>query len=57
MVQYAFFTDEWNGIFPFNLLMTFVVVIIAAYILKCAVRLFSQVFSEGELSWRRIYQL
>ncbi len=57
MVQYAFFTDEWNGIFPLNILLTFIVVIIAAYLLKCAAKLFSQVFSENEFSWRKIYQL
>lgn len=57
MVQYAFFTDELNNIFPANLILIYAVIFLFAYCLRCASRLFSQVFSESPLNWRKVYQL
>lgn len=57
MVQYAIFTDKLNSIFPVNILLTYIVIIIAAYMLKCMSRLFSQIFSENAFDWKKIYRL
>ena len=57
MVQYALFTDKMNGIFPANIAVTYLAIFAAAYALKCASRLFLQIFRDGEFDWHKIYQL
>ena len=57
MVQYAVFTDKLNGIFPINIILIYVIIIVVAYLLKCASKLFLQVFSDQPLSWRKLYQI
>lgn len=57
MVQYAIFTDKLNSIFPANILLTYIVIIMASYLLKCMSKVFSQIFSENAFDWRKIYQI
>lgn len=57
MVQYAIFSDKLNGIFPVNILLTYLAIFAVAYLLKCASRLFSQVFSDNPFCWQKIYQV
>lgn len=54
LVQYSLFTDKMNSIFPFNLFIMFVIIVLVAYILRCASRLFSQIFKEGDIDWKSI---
>jgi len=57
MVQYAIFTDKLNGIFPFNILIIYIIIFIAAYLLKCASHLFSQIFGNEPFDRKGIYQV
>lgn len=57
MVQYALFTDEFNKIFPFNLLLMFVIILVVAYFLRCLSRWFSQTFKDGDYDWMEIVRL
>lgn len=57
MVQYAVFTDKLNGIFPFNILIIYIIIFIAAYLLKCASHLFSQIFGNEPFDRQGIYQV
>ena len=57
MVQYAIFTDKLNGIFPFNILIIYIIIFIAAYLLKCASHLFSQIFGNEPFDSKGIYQV
>lgn len=57
MVQYAIFTDKLNSIFPANIILTYIAIVIAAYLLKCMSRTFSQIFSENAFDWKKIYRL
>lgn len=57
LVQSVLFTDRYNNLFPFNLFIMFVVIIIVAYILRCLARWFSQTFSEGDYEWKAIFKL
>lgn len=54
LVQSSLFTDKMNSIFPFNLFIMFVIIVLVAYILRCASRLFSQIFKEGDIDWKSI---
>lgn len=57
MVQYAIFTDKLNFMFPFNILVVYVLIFIAAYILKCFSNLFVQVFNDKPFNIKAIYTL
>lgn len=57
LVQGVLFTDRFNGFFPFNLLIIFVLILLVAYILRCMARWFSQTFREADYEWREIFRL
>lgn len=57
LVQSVLFTDRYNNLFPFNLIIMFVVILIVAYILRCLARWFSQTFREGDYEWKIIFKL
>lgn len=57
MVQYAVFTDKLNGIFPFNILIIYIIIFVVAYLLKCTSHLFSQIFGDEPFDGKCIYQV
>jgi hypothetical protein len=57
LVQYGLFTDKMNSIFPLNLLITFVIILIAAYLLRCMARIWSQTFKTENYNWKEIIKL
>lgn len=56
LVQYSLFTDKMNSIFPLNLLVMFVVIVLCAYILRCASRIFAQTFKDMDYDWRAVFR-
>lgn len=56
LVQYTLFTDKMNNIFPFNIIIMFIIIVFAAYILRCFARFFSQTFKDGDYNWKSIIQ-
>lgn len=56
LVQGTLFTDKMNGIFPLNILIMFVIVIIGAYLLRCGARIFAQTFKEGDYKWKEVFK-
>ena len=54
LVQSSLFTDKMNNIFPLNLFIMFMIIVLAAYLLRCASRLFSQIFKEADIDWKSI---
>lgn len=57
MVQYALFTDKFNGVFPLNIVLTYFAIFLVAYFLKCSSNLFSLIFKEERITWKKIYQV
>lgn len=57
LVQSSLLTDIMNDIFPLNLIVMFIVILIAAYILRCAANLFSQIFRQQNLNYKEIFRL
>lgn len=57
LVQYALFTDRWNGVFPLNIPLMYLLIFIVAYGLKCLAQLFSQFFSKADFEWKRVFKL
>lgn len=56
LIQGVFFTNKLNNIFPLNILIIFFAIIIAAYILRCTARTFSQTFKDGEYDWKAVFK-
>lgn len=54
LIQFYLFTDKMNNLFPLNLIIMLVIIIIAAYITRCISRIFSQTFKDDPYDWRRI---
>ena len=54
LIQNLLFTDKLNFLFPLNLLIFFVVIVIAAYLLRCLARLISQTFKDQPYDWKKM---
>ena len=54
LVQFFLFTDRMNNLFPFNILIMFLVIFVVAYLTRCLARLISQTFKENPYDWRKI---
>lgn len=54
LIQNLLFTDKLNFLFPLNLIIFFVVIVIAAYLLRCLARLISQTFKDQPYDWKNM---
>lgn len=57
MVQYAIFTDKFNYLFPLNILGTFAVCFLLAYVLKCSTNIYTQIFNDSPFDWSKVYKI
>ncbi len=55
LVQYSLFTDKMNGAFPLNIPAMFVMILVAAYLLRCLARIWSQTFKEQNYNWPKVF--
>lgn len=54
LVQYSLLTDKMNSIFPLNLIVMFVIILVAAYVLRCIARVWQQTFNKEIFCWKEI---
>ena len=57
LVQASLFTDKMNVVFPLNLIVMFVIIMVAAYILRCGARIFAQTFKDMDYDWRAVFKV
>jgi hypothetical protein len=57
LIQDPFLTDKLNSVFPFNLPIIFVIVLGAAYLVRCVARFISQTFRTEDYEWKKIFSL
>lgn len=57
LIQFVFFTDKMNSIWPFNILIIFAIIVVCSYFVKVVARLFSQTFEDGEYNWKKIFSV
>lgn len=57
LVQGTLFTDKMNNLFPLNIPIMFVIIILGAYMLRCCARIFAQTFKDGDYNWKAIIKL
>ncbi len=57
LIQFSVFTTKMNDIFPFNIPIMIIMVLLVAFFCKCLSRLFSQTFRDGDYNWKEIVKL
>lgn len=57
LVQGTLFTDKMNNLFPLNIPIMFIIIILGAYMLRCCARIFAQTFKDGDYNWKAIIKL
>lgn len=57
LVQFSLITDKMNGIFPLNLVIVMIAILIMAYVVKCLGRVFVQVFRNEDFRWKDVVSL
>lgn len=57
LIQCSIFTDKLNGIFPFNLPIIFLLIIVASFFVRCVARIFLQTFNKEDYDWKKVFAL
>lgn len=57
LVQSIILTDKLNTLFPFNLLLMYLMIFTGAYTLRCFSRIWVQTFIDGEYNWKEVFKL
>ena len=57
LIQYSLFTDKMNGIWPLNLVIIVVAILICSYFVRCTARWFAQTFRTEDYEWKKIFAL
>ncbi len=57
LIQHMVFSDKLNFMFPLNIPIFFVFVVVAAYLLRCFARIWSQTFKDGDYDWKEVVRL
>ncbi len=57
IVQHPLFTTKMNGIFPINIPLMIIIVIVVAYLLRCLANIFSQIFKDQDMDWKKVFKL
>lgn len=55
LIQYSLFTDKMNGIWPLNLLVIVLAILLCSYVVRCAARLFGQTFRTEPYEWKKVF--
>lgn len=57
LIQNSLFTEKLNFLFPLNIPIFLVIVVVAAYLVRCLARLISQTFNDAPYDWKAIVKL
>ena len=57
LIQNSLFTDKLNWMFPFNLFIIYIAILIVAYLVRCVARTFSQTFRSEDYEWEKVFAI
>lgn len=57
LVQGCLFTDKLNTLFPLNLLIVFIEILLVAYVLRCLSRVWAQTFKDNDYQWKEVFKI
>lgn len=57
LIQKFIITDSWNGIFPFNIPLIMICVLVASYCAKILSNFINQIFDSQPINWKKLFVL
>lgn len=57
LIQYSLFTNKMNDIWPMNLIIIIIVILLCSYLVRCVARWFAQTFRTEDYEWKKIFSL
>ena len=57
LIQNRVLTTSLNHLFPLNLVIVFVMIILASYLLRCFARFISQTFKDAPYDWKQMVSI
>lgn len=57
IVQFMVITDKLNSLFPLNVVLVFIMICIAAYLLRVVTQFFLQFLSDQEIAWKEMVRI
>ena len=57
LVQSSLFTDKLNSIFPLNIPIIFIEIVLFAYMVRCLARIWAQTFKDNDYDWKEVIRV
>ena len=57
LIQYHVISEKLNFLFPLNILIIMIMVLIVSFFCRCLARMFSQTFAYGDYEWKKVFSL
>ena len=57
LVQFYLFTDKMNNLFPLNIPIMFLIILVVAYLTRCLARTITQTFKSSPYDWKKVFEL
>lgn len=57
LIQFSLFTDKLNWMFPLNIPVLMVFILLVSYLCRCLARVFTQTFGNNEYDWKKVFSV
>lgn len=55
LIQFSLFTDKLNWLFPLNIPMIMLLILVVSYVCRCIARTISQTFRTEDYDWKKVF--
>lgn len=57
LIQFTLFTDKLNWLFPLNIPLIMLAVLVVSYICRCLARIIIQTLCTEDYMWRKVFEI
>lgn len=57
LIQFSLFTDKLNFLFPLNIPLMMLIILVVSYVCRCLARIISQTFRTEDYEWRKVFSI
>lgn len=57
LIQYSVITDKFNSIFPLNIPLIMLIILVVSYVCRCIARIISQTFRTEDYEWEKVFRV
>lgn len=57
LIQFSLFTDKLNFLFPLNIPIIMLLILVVSYICRCLARIISQTFRTEDYEWKKVFAI